>query len=169
MSSAVLVAEATRVVETIFADAAFFALSYPSGPPDGHYKVEVEGEPPPCGAIHDPESGEFTTPPMPEMPVRMPAISDRQFAMGLWGDGLITYEACLAFVKTGDIPAPLQAIIDTLPDDDTGQPTPYKDALILLSGATEFRFDHPLVDTIRQAQDWTAEHLRERWAAWAAL
>lgn len=102
-------------------------------------------------------------------PASLPDITPRQFATGLWTDKVITFAECDTYVAARTIPAALQAILDALPDDDTGDPTPRKDATLLLRGAATFAFAHPLVDTIREAQGWTPEHLTERWAAWAAL
>ena len=104
----------------------------------------------------------------------LPALSDRQFGDGLWDDGIITYEECVAFVSVGTIPAALQAIVDQLPDDNTGGPTPRKSATILIKGAKEYRFDNPLVEAVRvtlAASDpkWTTEYLAARWRAWSAL
>lgn len=104
-----------------------------------------------------------------EPPPTLPAITDRQFGRGLWGDGVITFPECAAFVATGVIPAALQDLVDTLPDDDTGRPTPRKEAIVFLTGAKDYFFDHPLVDVIRQRQGWSVERLRERWAVWATL
>lgn len=102
-------------------------------------------------------------------PAALPDITPRQFATGLWTDKIITFAECDAYVATRTIPPALQAILDELPDDEAGDPTPRKDATLLLRGASTFAFAHPLVDTIRAAQDWTPEHLAERWATWAAL
>ncbi len=104
----------------------------------------------------------------------LPDISDRQFARGLWGDGIITYADFLGFIGPGAIPGPIQAIIATLPDDDTGAPTPRKDAVGFLTGSKTYEFGHPLVEIFRQAmaasdQRWTTDFLRSRWLMWADL
>lgn len=104
----------------------------------------------------------------------MPDISDRQFARGLWGDGIITYADFLGFIGPGMIPGPMQAIIATLPDDDTGAPTPRKEAIGFLTGAKTYQFGHGLVDVMRQAMaaadaKWTPDYLRARWLVWATL
>ncbi|MBY0252868.1 MAG: hypothetical protein K2X54_16065 [Methylobacterium organophilum] len=96
-------------------------------------------------------------------------ISDRQFAEGLWHEGIIAYPEFLAFVGPGTIPKALQDILDTLPDDETGQPTPRKVAIGLVTGAKEYRRDNPLVDIVRQAHGWTTEELDGRWRTWATL
>ena len=112
---------------------------------------------------------EFVASGIPIAPAVPEVISDRQFGEGLWHDGLISFEDYIAFVGPGTIPAPLQAILDTLPDDDTGAPTPRKVAIGLVTGATEYRLSEPLVDVVRQAQGWTVEELHDHWRAWAAL
>lgn len=121
--------------------------------------VEHDGDPPATQTLAD-----F----VPEI------ISDRQFGAGLWNDGIITYDQCVAFVSTGTIPPPLQAIIDMLPDDDTGEPTPRKMATVLVKGAKDYHFSDPLVEIVReamQAQDpkWTRDYLGDRWRIWATL
>ena len=117
------------------------------------------------------QKGKLVAPPEPEPPPAPvpPAISDRQFGQGLWHDGLISYADCEAFVSVGAIPKAMQDIIDTLADDDTGQPTPRKEATILVKGAKEYQRSNELVDVIRQAQGWTVEQLDDRWRAWGAL
>jgi hypothetical protein len=146
------------------------------GVPSGFYEtgrslVDVDGVPTLKRLYAEYEVFQPTEPPSPvplfeESP---PHISDRQFGRGLWEEKIITFDECSAFVSSGVVPPPLQAIIDTLPDDDTGEPTPRKIAIIFIQGAKEYQFDHPLVDVVRQAQQWTVEHLRERWTYWATL
>ena len=111
--------------------------------------------------------------PAPALPV-LPDISDRQFGEGLWEERIISYAECDAFVSVGAIPDALDAIIETLPDDDTGEPTPRKRARNLIKGAKTYVFANPLVEAVRQAlasQDakWTPDYLRERWTHWATL
>ena len=97
------------------------------------------------------------------------SITDRQFAEGLWHDGIITYEQFLAFVGPGTIPQPLMDLLDTLPDDETGQPTPRKTAIGLVTGSTVYDRADPLVDIVRQAHGWSVEQLDDRWRVWASL
>ncbi|GLS45171.1 hypothetical protein [Methylobacterium brachythecii] len=113
------------------------------------------------------ELSDYEPPPPPPPP--LPAITDRQFGEGLWREKLISFDEYLAFVGPGTVPPPLLAIINTLPDDDTGNPTPRKVALGLVTGAQTYAFDNSLVDVVRQAQGWTEDYLRERWAEWAQL
>lgn len=108
------------------------------------------------------------TPPVP------PDISDRQFARGLWGDGIISYSDFLGFIGPGTIPGPIQTIVNQLADDDTGQPTPRKDAVGFLTGSKLYAFSHPLVEFFRQAlaasdPKWTPDYLRAQWLTWAKL
>lgn len=109
----------------------------------------------------------------PQAPVP-DVISDRQFGDGLWDDGIISFAECEAFVSVGAIPGPLQAIVDALPDDSTGAPTPRKSAIILIKGAKEYQRSNPLVEIVRQALEvadpkWTPDYLDARWRVWASL
>lgn len=111
---------------------------------------------------------------VPARPRPLPDLSDRQFARGLWGDGVITYADFLGFIGPGSIPGPIQVIVNTLADDDTGAPTPRKEAVGFLTGAKSYAFAHPLVEVFRQAMAaadprWTSDYLRARWAVWATL
>lgn len=117
---------------------------------------------------HDPTA---VLPPLPE---DVPDISDRQFACGLWGDGIISYADFLGFIGPGTIPDPIQSIVDQLADDDTGTPTPRKMAVGFLTGSKLYSFGHPLVEFFRQAlaksdPKWTADYLRQQWLVWSAL
>lgn len=71
------------------------------------------------------------------------SISDRQFFQQAAIQGFITKEDALQAVRTGFIPAPLQAIVDTISD-----PTDKFNAEMLLSGATEIQRYHPLTSVI---------------------
>lgn len=83
-------------------------------------------------------------------PPPVPAvISDRQFFHQLAKIGTITKEEALAAVKTGEIPPALQAFVAAIPDAEDRF-----DVEMLLSGAVEFRFDHPLTPAIAAANGW---------------
>lgn len=81
-------------------------------------------------------------------------ISDRQFFQQAAIQGFISQEDALQAVKTGFIPAPLQAIVDTITD-----PTDKFNAEMLLSGATEFQRNHPLTSVIGTAFGMTEEDI----------
>lgn len=85
-------------------------------------------------------------------------ISDRQFAMGLAIEGLITQAEALAFVKTGEVPASLQVMIDAIEDDDARF-----EAEMLVSGATVFKRTHPLVSLIASQIGWTEQQTDQFW------
>jgi hypothetical protein len=91
-------------------------------------------------------------------------ITDWQFALGLAGEDIITRDEALAFVRTGTIPAHLQAIVDGISDPDAR----FK-AEVLLSGATTFHLDHPLTQAIAAAYGWTREETQQAFAAWSQL
>jgi hypothetical protein len=80
--------------------------------------------------------------PLPEPePERVPdRISRRQFFTGLWKRGFITAHEALAALKTGEIPAAMQAIIDSMEGEEART-----DAILLIVGATEFYRDNGLV------------------------
>ena len=78
------------------------------------------------------------------------SISDRQFFQQLAAQGIITQAEALAAVKTGTIPATLQAIVNALPID---QQFP---AQMLLSGATVFERKHPLTSAVGAAYGWSS-------------
>ena len=79
-----------------------------------------------------------------------PVVSDRQFFHACARLGLVSQSEALAAVKTGDIPPELQAIVDAIPDPDERF-----DAEMFLSGAVEFRRDHPLTEAVRLARSMT--------------
>ena len=104
------------------------------------------------------EEAEFlaSLPPAPVAPVP-PIISDRQFFQKLAVDGLIAHADALAAVKTGALPPFIQTIINNLPPDDSFV------AEMLLSGATEFDRNHPLVGQLAAAMGWAPEQIDQFW------
>lgn len=68
------------------------------------------------------------------------SISRRQFYQYLAVTGKIAKGEALAAIKTGAVPAALQAMLDQMTDEDAKF-----DADCLLSGATDFDRDNPLV------------------------
>lgn len=99
-------------------------------------------------------------PPPPPVPQ---TISDRQFFQQLAVAGVITQAEALAAVKTGDIPAALDSIVQSLPPEDAFN------AEMLLSGATIFDRSHPMTAALAVAMGWTTEQLDALWTAAAAL
>lgn len=110
----------------------------------------------------DGEIASYVAPPEP--PPQVPVeISDRQFFQALAMQGIITQADALGAVKTGTLPAAMQAMIDALPADQRFGAT------MLLSGATVFRLDHPLVATFAAAFGWDGPNLDAFWTFAAAL
>lgn len=149
------------------ADGVVIALFLASVPQDGSVEVDAETfaaaqqfGPGLCKWVGG-SLTEYTPPAAPEPP---PAtISDRQFFQQLAVDKTITEAEALAAVQTGTLPAALQTLVDGIPK------TKRFAASMLLTGATEFRFDHPLVGTISTAFGWSGEQLATFWRAAAAL
>jgi hypothetical protein len=112
-------------------------------------------------------------PVVPDAPVTptFPTISKRQFAQGLWELKVFSYQESQDFITVSKIPPALEAILETLPDDDTGAPTPRKLATFLLQGATEYSRDNSLVEVVRQQQnpEMTVQDLDDYWRYWATL
>lgn len=90
-------------------------------------------------------------------------VSDRQFFQALALAKVITTAEALDAVKTGEIPAALQTVVDSLPANQKFA------AEMLISGATTFQRSHPLTEMLRAGMGWTAEQLDELWSSAAAL
>lgn len=98
------------------------------------------------------------------VPTPPPAtISDRQFFQALAMARVVTEAEALAAVKTGDIPAPLQAAIEQLPAGEQFG------AIMLLSGATSFERSHPMTIMMGQLLGWTEEAVDNLFRQAAAL
>lgn len=97
------------------------------------------------------------------LPIAMPTISDRQFFQALAMQGLISQAEALAAVKTGDVPAAMQAVIDALPEEQRFATT------MLLSGATTFEFGNPLVGLFAASQGMDDSATRDFWRFAAGL
>ena len=133
------VIEAGRVVNTVLADGPNSLPGAVLVPDDGTAEI---------GWGYD--GTDFAPPPPSPGPV--PAVvSDRQFFHALAISSLITEAEALAAVRTGDIPTALQVVIDALPEPERFPAT------MLVSGAIEFRRDHPLVEAVRLARGMTDE------------
>lgn len=93
--------------------------------------------------------GAFYPPPEPEIVVEVPeTISDRQFFQELSVIGMCSEAEALAAVQVGQLPAAMDAIIDSLPSDQQFS------ARMLLTGATEFKRHHPVVSVFATAVGW---------------
>lgn len=90
--------------------------------------------------------------------VPLAAISDRQFfqALALWN--VITKQEALDAVKTGALPAAMQAFVDAIVDPDERF-----NAQMLLSGATTFERNHPLVEPFGVAFGFTHDQIDDLW------
>lgn len=97
-------------------------------------------------------------PPVPE------TISDRQFAQALASTNVITREEARAWVKVGDVPAALAAVVDAIGDEDVKFATQ-----MLLEGATQFERHHPQTMALAMAMQWGDPQLDALWTMAAAL
>lgn len=97
-------------------------------------------------------------------PVPVPqTISDRQFFQALAMMGLIDPAEALAAVKTGEIPAALEAFIDQLPTDEKFA------AEMVVSGATIFERSNPMTLALAAGMGWSSEQIDDLWRAAAQL
>jgi hypothetical protein len=101
-------------------------------------------------------AGEFgpVAPYLPPPPPVPAFISDRQFAHELRERGVLTQAEALDFVRSGTIPAALNALIAALPTQAARD-----DAELLLAGATAFERIHPLTSVIGGAFGWDAAQI----------
>lgn len=107
-----------------------------------------------------PEVVAFRNPPPPP-PV---SISRRQFYAGLERIGKITKADALAAMKTGKIPAALQAIIDAMPDADAKY-----EVEMALVGATEFLRSSEFVPIFATAEQMSDAEVDDFWRLCYAL
>lgn len=84
-------------------------------------------------------------------------ISRRQFFQQLAAMEMISNADALAAMQRGVIPAPLQTIIDTLPEENQFE------SQMLIVGADSFNRTHPLTETVRLAMQWTEEQRDSFW------
>lgn len=87
-------------------------------------------------------------------PSDVPAVvSDRQFFHACARAGLVTQDEALAAVRTGDLPAMLQDIVDLIPP-------PYDfDVRMALQGESTFRRAHPFVEMIGRSLGWSHDQV----------
>jgi hypothetical protein len=83
------------------------------------------------------------TPPIDLSEFTSPTISSRQFFHALFLEGKITQQEALRAVKAGELPAALVTYLGTLPVDQRFN------VEMLLSGARNFRRNHPLITSLR--------------------
>lgn len=90
--------------------------------------------------------------------VPVPAsISDRQFAQQLAVGGTISEAEALACAARGELPAALEAEIETLPQSERFA------ARMLLSAARTYERAHPLVATLGTAMGYDSSEIDEFW------
>lgn len=98
-------------------------------------------------------------------PLPLPRIiSRRQFYQGLAVAEFITKTEALDAIRTGTLPAAIQAIVDGMTDEDAKFT-----AEMLLAGATEFDVEHPLVLVFAVAQDMSPSEVEDFWRLCASL
>jgi hypothetical protein len=102
-------------------------------------------------------------------PATFPELDARQFGTGLWQDGLISYDDAKAFMGAGTLPAAVVTALNSLDDDDTGKPTPRKEATLLVVGALGYQRANPVVDKLAAATGWDTPTTDAKWRAWALL
>jgi hypothetical protein len=130
-------------------------------PPEGSLGVLSDlGQ---IGDLYDLDTGDFVSQTPVADPVIPQTISDRQFYQQLAVLGLITQAEALAAVKTGDIPANLQTLVDSLPFEQQFS------AEMLLSGATQFQRMHPLTIYFGTSMGWLDDQLDNLWIAASSL
>lgn len=97
-------------------------------------------------------------------PVVVPhAISDRQFFEELANRKIITEQEAIDAVATGSIPAIMLTLINGMPVASRFK------AKMLLSGATEFRRNHPLVEVFALSQGMATQDVDDFFIAAAKL
>jgi hypothetical protein len=93
-----------------------------------------------------------------------PSSQIDNFFQALAMAGAITQDEALAAVQTGGIPEVMQTYIDSITDPDKQFAV-----RMVLSGATQFERDNPLVDEFGHALGWSDEQIDELWRTAAAL
>lgn len=103
--------------------------------------------------------GVFTPPEQPVVPPSVPeVISRRQFYEQLEVDGIISKAEALAAMKTGTLPAALQAVVDGMTDENAKY-----DAEMKLVGATDFYRTSALVMVFAIVIQWSEERVDQFW------
>lgn len=139
----------------------------PAFDPDTHRLSDpVEGKPDPDTKTI-PAVREVVALTAEEIATRNPvpaSISDRQFFQALAIRELISEPEALAAVKTGAIPAQLQAAVDTITDE-----AQHFAAVMLISGATVFERAHPMAAMLGAAIGKDSADLDDLWRFGATL
>ena len=91
------------------------------------------------------------------------SITFRQFYQQLYVLSIITDVELLAAVKSNDMPAALEALVDALPVEQQ------LDAKVLIYGGTSILRDHPITQAIMTAFGWDTPQGDEFFIAAAAL
>lgn len=109
--------------------------------------------------IEEPDA-DPTPDPTPYVPE---TISDRQFFQVLAIRQLITKQEALAAVSVGTLPAAMEVMVTSLPEDDEFA------ARMLLQGATQFNRSNPLTQAFGAGFGMTPEQIDELWIEADAL
>lgn len=134
---------------------------------DGTYRLEtiLDADPVPPGKIVVSTSVQMVNghpqyvDVLEDAPIVVPeVISRRQFYEQLVVDGLITQAEALAAMKTGTLPAALQAIVDGMADADSKY-----DAEMKLVGATDFYRSSSLVMVFAIVIGWSEQRVDQFW------
>lgn len=108
-----------------------------------------------AGDLYD---GQIFTKPSSDSGPPPEIISDRQFFHALALEDYISEDEALAAVKTGAIPATLEAVIEAIP-----YARERFAARMHLSGSVEFRYSHPLVAQLGAALGWSEAQRAALW------
>lgn len=90
-------------------------------------------------------------------------ISDRQFAQVLAIKGVISEDEALAWASRGELPIPMEQAVSGLPEEQQFG------ARMLLSSATVYERNHPLVPALGSLLSYEAADLDALWRQGAAL
>lgn len=136
-----------------------FVIEGPAGP----YHV-VPSDPIYYQMLDEAMAAPLEPPPPTPVPIVPTVISDRQFFQNLAVRGIITQAEALAAVGPGVIPAAMAAFVAQLPAEGERFA-----ANMVLTGATEFQRNHPLVGVFASLFGWTNADLDTFWAEAYAL
>jgi hypothetical protein len=92
------------------------------------------------------------------------SVSDRQLAHALALSGIISHDEAKAWVKVGDLPAALQAVVAGV--ENAAQRFNIE---MLLEGATTFERYHPATSQLAAAMGWSDQKVDELWRLASSL